>query len=275
MSKYSILSISKKLKRSSLSLLVLIFLIVGCTSSNKESQHKIEDLNPAAIGFDSIGSDAKAIAWADATMKAMGGRSKWDETRFISWNFFNRRDLIWDKYTGQVRVEAPMDTAIYLVNINDNTGKVLLKGNEVKDPDSLILLINKAKSTWINDSYWLVMPFKLKDTGVTLKYIGEGNTISGEPSTILGLTFSAVGVTPNNKYEVYITKKDTLVKQWAFFNDASQDSASVIWPWDNYKNHDGLLLSSDRSDMKGPNNVKVFEELPDVTFEDFYWKFEE
>ncbi|HNP19257.1 MAG TPA: hypothetical protein PKL31_12530 [Fulvivirga sp.] len=274
MFRYSILSILKtKAIRRSIHSIFLLWILLSCSPSNESKEEVSEDLNPAASGFDSMNSDEKAIAWADATMHAMGGRNKWDQTRYISWNFFNRRDLIWDKYTGRVRIEAPSDTAVYLININDETGKVLLKGGEVKDADSLKLLINRAKSIWINDSYWLVMPFKLKENGVTLKYIGEGATLKGEPATILELTFNAVGVTPDNKYEVYITKSDSLIKQWAFFNNASQDTASVIWPWDNYKDYNGLLLSSDRSDMKGPHNVKVLTELPDATFEDFNWKF--
>lgn len=46
------------------------------------------------------------------------------------------------------------------------------------------------------------MPYKLKDSGVTLKYKGEGQTEEGEPAQVLVLTFKDVGVTPQNKYEV-------------------------------------------------------------------------
>ncbi|QSE99323.1 hypothetical protein JR347_03730 [Fulvivirga lutea] len=250
---------------------------VGCENGQdkKESLSEISDINPPASGFDSINSDPKAIAWADATMKAMGGRKKWDNTRYLAWNFFDRRDLIWDKYTGNVRIEVPQDSIIYLTNINDNTGKVRIKGRQVQESDSIKNLMKRAKSIWINDSYWLVMPFKLKDSGVTLNYLREDTTLIGAQSHVLGLTFNEVGDTPNNGYEIYITKSDSLVKQWAFFGNAAQDSASAIWPWDNYQNYNGLLLSADRSDGLGPHDVQVYESLSEEAFTDFDWKMTE
>ncbi len=251
--------------------LILITVNTACQPSPPE-QVKQMDENPAAEGFNFEASDSLAIAWADIVMHAMSGRKKWDATRFISWDFFGRRQLTWDKQLGRVRIEAPTDSAIYLVNINDNTGKVLLKGKQVEDADSLQNLLSRAKSIWINDAYWLVMPFKLKDSGVTLKYLREDKILPGDEAHVLQLTFQNVGDTPDNKYEVFITKSDSLVKQWAYFNKASQDSASVIWPWDNYKNYNGLLLSADRSDDKGPHDVKVYDELPDAAFESFDWQ---
>ncbi len=60
-------------------------------------------------------SDAKAIKIADEVMKASGGKKNWDATHFISWNFFGSRKLIWDKYTGNVRIEnVKNDTKILI-----------------------------------------------------------------------------------------------------------------------------------------------------------------
>ena len=158
-----------------------------------------------------------------------------------------------------------------IVNINDENGKVQVIGKEGTDPDSLNMLVSRAKRIWINDSYWLVMPFKLKDSGVTLRYLDDDTIATGEEAHILELTFQDVGVTPDNKYEVYITKSDSLVKQWAFYGTMDQDSASAIWPWDNYREYNGLLLSADRSDNLGPRNVKVLDTVPEGAFTDFDW----
>lgn len=271
MSRFSIL-LNSSIKRSSIFIL-FVSLLASCLSS-PQKEHKENDLNrnPAADGFDTLNSDKKAIEWADAVMKAMGGRAKWDETRYLSWNFFGRRDLWWDKYTGDVRIESLNDSIIYLTNINTNAGKVKIKGRELTDLDSLSNYLERAKSIWINDSYWLVMPFKLKDNGVTLKYLRDDSTMTGMPSHVLGLTFENVGDTPENKYEIFITKSDSLVKQWAFYEQANQDSASAIWPWDNYKNYNGLKLSSDRSDNKGPHNVNVYDTLSADVFNSFDWR---
>lgn len=225
--------------------------------------------NPPAPGFDLANSDPAAIELADSVMEAMGGRKNWDAARFISWNFFGRRNLVWDKRDGRVRIESFSDSTTYLVNVNDLTGRVSIRGQELTEPDSLKKMLSKAKSIWINDSYWLLMPFKLKDTGVTLRYLGEDTTQQGVLCNVLELTFEGVGDTPENKYRVYVDLKDNLVKQWAYYKDAVQDSASQVWPWDNYKKYDGLLLSADRSDNKGPRDVRIDEKLPDGIFTEF------
>ncbi|TRX58405.1 hypothetical protein FNH22_13735 [Fulvivirga sp. M361] len=248
---------------------LILLMITACSQPGEKANDVITISNPPEEGFNTESSDKEAILWADAVMQAMGGRKNWDQLHYVSWNFFGARDLVWDKQTGRVRIDFPRDSSIFLVNINTMDGKVWRKGQEITNPDSLKKYVERAKGIWINDAYWLVMPFKLKDSGVTLKYIGESTMINGKAAQVLELTFKGVGNTPQNKYEVFIDPTDSLVKQWAYYKEADQDSASAIWPWDNYKNYNGLLLSADRSDNKGPKNVKVFEELPDKVFEDF------
>lgn len=245
-------------------LVINALLLVGCQGDNKQTEG-----NPPAPGFNVADSDPAAIELADSVMTAMGGRRNWDNTRYISWNFFGRRDLVWDKQEGRVRIESIPDNTIYLVNLNNLTGRVQVAGKEVTDPDSLKKMLEKGKSIWINDSYWLVMPFKLKDSGVTLKYLGEDTTLTGRNANVIELTFDNVGDTPQNKYRVYVDTRDNLVKQWAYYKEASQDSASQIWPMDNYQRYGNILLSADRSDNKGPRNVRVDEKLPPEVFTEF------
>lgn len=243
---------------------VFLALIVACSSS----EEKLE-VNPAAEGFNKEGSDEKAIALADSVMKAMGGRQAYEDMRFMAWNFFGARDLVWDKHTGRVRIDVPAKKTTYLLNIHSLEGKVSKDGEEITDSDSLAHYLKEAKSIWINDSYWLVMPFKLKDSGVTLKYARKDTTQTGIPSHVLTMTFENVGDTPENKYEVYVDQSDHLIKQWAYYKNADQNTPTAVWPWDNYKDYDGVLLSSDRSDAKGPRNVRVYKELPDKVFTSF------
>lgn len=258
-------------KSTYLFIITLIVSFIACTQNSKTTSNQAAtmDENPPATGFNITASDQKAIALADATMKAMGGRTAWDKLHYVAWNFFGARDLVWDKQTGRVRIDFPKDSSIYLVNVNTMEGKVWRKGQEITQADSLKKYLNIAKSIWINDAYWLVMPFKLKDSGVTLKYLRQDTIQGGAAADVLELTFEKVGDTPENKYEVFIDKYDNLVKQWAFFPKADMEKAAAIWPWDNYKNYKGLMLSGDRSDAKGPKNVRVYEDLEDKVFESF------
>lgn len=244
----------------------LTFLIWSCSS--KPEIKSLSEQNPAVEGFDLEGSDPSAIQLADSIMHAMGGRENWDKTRFISWTFNNRRDLVWDKYTGKVRIYSKPDSATYLVNMNTGEGRVKMKNTEITEADSLKKLVDKAMSIWMNDSYWLVMPFKLKDSGVTIKYMGE-DTLKGGRFNTLVLTFKEVGVTPQNKYKLYVDIKEKLVRNWAYYSNATQDTANFIRPWDNYQKYGNILLSADRSDKAGPSNVKVDETLPDAMFTEF------
>jgi len=253
-------------------ILLVAVCIISCQeeSSKEETENIIpNEFNPAAEGFNQSESDSAAIAIADSVMLAMGGREAWDDLKYIKWNFFGVRDLTWDRQTGNLRIESPLDSITYLINIKSDTGRVKLKNTLITDPDTLSQYIDRGKSIWINDSYWLVMPFKLKDTGVTLKYAREDTTMKGVDAHVLQLTFNEVGVTPENKYEVFVDKSDYLVKQWSYFQNAEQDSASAIWPWDNYKEYNGLLISGDRSDNKGPKNVSVYDSLPERVFMKF------
>lgn len=250
---------------------IVLFMCVVVLYSCNTGTTELTDpgANPPAEGFDLAHSDPAAVELADSVMKAMGGRGNWDKTRFISWNFFGRRNLVWDKHQGRVRIESQPDSIIYLVNLNSLEGRVQVKGQELTESDSLKKMLERGKSIWINDSYWLVMPFKLKDSGVTLKYLGEDTLRTGAKCNVMELTFKNVGDTPQNKYRVFVDLKDNLIKQWSYYNSADQDSANFTRPWDNYKQYGNILLSADRSDNGGPQNVKVDDSLPDKIFVEF------
>ncbi|MDX1666500.1 MAG: hypothetical protein R3350_04700, partial [Saprospiraceae bacterium] len=227
------------------------------------------DKNPPAEGFNKEGSDPEAIAIADDVMEAMGGRKAWDDTRYIRWNFFGRRYLLWDKKTGDVRIDIPYDSLVILTNVHDpSQGKARRKTGRIQHPDTLNAYLQRGRSIWINDAYWLVMPFKLKDSGVTLTYVGEGNSELGVPSDILELTFEEVGDTPQNKYRVYVSKNDPrLVNQWEFYRNAEDQSPSLVTPWTDYKPYGDILLSSGRGENMGNlTDIAVYEEVPDSTF---------
>lgn len=223
--------------------------------------------NPVADGFNLAGSDAKAIEVADNVMKAMGGRKNWDKTRYITWNFFGNRKHIWDKWTGDVRIEGVKDKSVSLLNVNNNTGKIFRNGALVTNSDSLAKYIKAAKGAWINDSYWLLMPFKMKDSGVTLKYIGDSKTQNNEEAHLLTMTFKEVGNTPQNKYEVWVTKSDNLVKQWAYYAKDGNEKPGFTLPWVNYQKHGKILISGDRGERK-LTEIQVMKKVNAKTFKE-------
>ena len=99
---------------------------------------------------------------------------------------------------------------------------------------------------WINDAYWLFMPHKLKDSGVTLNYVAKDTTKDGASADVLSLTFDQVGDTPDNMYYIYVDDSTRLVSQWDFYNTSKDSMARFTTPWNDYTHFDRLILSSRR-----------------------------
>lgn len=242
----------------------------SCTQSSSteissQPATEAEPANPAAAGFNAEASDSAAIAIADQVMEAMGGRKAWDDTRYISWTFFGRRDLLWDKYTGNVDISIPAKKLRIMTNVNKGGGRAWGDDLEFIETDTLESLLSMGKSIWINDAYWLVMPFKLKDSGVTLLYKGEGTTEDGKPAYRLDLTFDGVGDTPENRYEVMVDTNTHLVTEWSYFANASDTTAAFTTPWSDYKQYGDILLSGNRG-KNSLDNIVVRDSLSDNPF---------
>lgn len=225
--------------------------------------------NPPAPGFDAAGSDAKAIEIADAVMERMGGRAAWDSTRYITWKFFGNRQHLWDKHSGDVRIEGVgrEDEKPYLIlmNLHSKEGRAWHDGVEINDAAALAGMLENGESAWINDSYWIAMPYKLKDTGVTLKYAGEGTMVDERSAEVLELTFEGVGRTPENKYRVYVAKDSGLVEQWDFYAQASDPEPRFQVPWHNWQRHGSIMLSDDRGRGKH-TGLAVLDAVPEGIF---------
>jgi len=201
--------------------------------------------------------DKKANAIVKEMLTAMGGEKNYNATHFIQWDFVNRK-LFWDKWTGDVRVENPSANQVILVNINTLKGKVYENGTLVTDESKANALLEKGKNWWINDAYWLVMPWKLQDPGVTLSYVKTDTLANGKAADVLQLTFSGVGVTPENKYWLYVGQDDHLIQQWAYYQNFNDAEPKFLKPWNNYQKIGDILLSYDRpNENVGPKNVVV------------------
>ena len=251
--------ISPFLRSLALCTLALVYSCSNQTTTDEESYG-----NPAAEGFNVAASDPEAIIIADEVMEANGGREAWDNTRYISWNFFGRDVLVWDKWKGDVRIDSGSGITM-LTNINDETGRAFIGEREVTDPDSLAGFMQQAKSTWITHSYWLVMPYKLKDSGVTLTMAGQDSTMDGRMAAKLQLTFEEVGRTPQNMYNVWVDKETRLVTQWAYYPTTDASAPRFVNPWTDYKKYGNIMLSGNRQ-MAQLTDIMVFDDLPESVF---------
>ena len=252
-----------KLLISALGLLIILSIGCGEPGHNLSTEYG----NAPSAGFNLEGSDASAISIADEVMHAMGGREAWDTSRYIGWTFFGRRSHLWDKVTMLNRIDIPGDSLSMIIDLNTKSGRVSKNGLEITNSDTLSTYLQKAYNMWINDSYWLVMPYKLKDSGVTLKSAGKDTTTLGAEADVLQLTFKDVGVTPGNKYLVYVDEESRLVTQWDFFTSTLDSLPRFQSPWPNYKQYGDLLLSGGQIAGNQLTDIKVTQSVDKNIFE--------
>ncbi len=223
---------------------------------------------PLAAGEMGV-ADARSAEIAESVMQKMGGHDAWESTRYLTWNFFGSRRHLWDKHTGDLRVEGTDresgDAYLVLMNLNGKQGRAWVQGEEVTDPEALAALLDRGEAAWINDSYWVFMPYKLRDPGVTLKHVGRETMVDGREAEVLELTFAEVGRTPENRYRVYVAADSGLVEQWDFYAQAADQEPRFQIPWHDWRRHGGILLSADRGE-RGHSGIGVLAEVPDRAF---------
>lgn len=230
-----------------------------------------DDSNPPMHGFNLGASHPIAVEIADLVMSSMGGRVAWDRTRYMSWTIFGQ-DHVWDKWGDRFRWQT--DSTVVLIDLHSRDGRAFVHGNEIKSADELLVSAYRA---WINAGYWLLMPYKLKDSGVTLGYKGEQTMFNGRTAHVLTLRFDEVGLTPNNGYDVYVDQETNLVQQWSYYANADVDSPNFTRTWEGYKNYGGIMLADtraavgNRTDVRKFQNLGTYSELPDAVFEDPGW----
>ena len=211
-------------------------------------------------------SDAKARRLAEATISQMGGLKEWNEHRYVVWDIFGESHY-WDKWNGDFRWQD--DSLLVLMNIQAHKGRAWIEGKEVRDAKERKALIDKGYERWVNNSYWLLMPYKLLDPGVNLHYVGVDTSEAGQVSDVIELTFDHVGLTPNNRFRVYIDKKTGMVCQWAYYKNRDDKKPGFILPWNQWKQYDGMWMSTGRGRARS-NVTKLYlpKKLPRSVFTD-------
>ncbi len=228
---------------TSLALLITsLALLGGCARSDR----------PAAS---SDGSDPRAIAIADQVMTALGGREAGAALPGRRWSFGSlggdavrsTRRHAWNKRTGEHRVDGvnrqgQRFTLIHTVG-DTTTGMAWMDGVPIEG-DSLAKLVHRAEAIWVNDTYWFLMPYKLRDPGVTLGYAGD-TTLAGATFDRLALSFKQVGLTPGDRYWVFVDRADHRVKRWEMVLEGDTPPA-VAYTWDGWEQHEGLWFATAR-----------------------------
>jgi hypothetical protein len=172
------------------------------------------------------GVDAKAQTLADAVVKASGG-DNWTRVKAIRFTFnvlAGTNLLMSAKHHWDLR--AWTDTVTW-------KGKTITVNlaHPASDEDA-----KEAYARWVNDSYWLLAPLKLRDPGVHVRWLGS------DKNDALEVSFDKVGLTPGDKYVFYIQRNTSLPYAWDYMPSPEK---KISGTWDEYKDFGGLKLSTE------------------------------
>jgi hypothetical protein len=227
-------------------------------------------------------SDPRAIEVAGRVMEALGGETAWNNTHFLRFSFAVDREgktvvsrsHTWDKWTGRYRLEGQDREGkpyAVLMNLNTKQGRAQKDGKPVEG-EQLKKTLESAYATWVNDTYWLLMPYKMMDPGVVLAYDGESKE-SGAACDKIRLSFQSVGLTPKDQYWVYVNRKTGLVDRWDYVLKGEK-KVPTSFVWDGWEKHGNVMLAPERRNMKDDTRIhfpllEVPASIPDGTVTQF------
>jgi len=218
-------------------------------------------------------ADERAAAVAARAMEALGGEEAWAKTRYLSFGFAGRRWHWWDRATGRHRVEGTDQEGarwVVLHDLDSREGEAWIGGEKAAGEQAAELLEN-AYGAWVNDTYWLLVPYKLRDPGVTLAYDREA-TLDGKTYDVLALSFAHVGLTPGDRYWVYIDRDTGLMDRWEYvLEHQPPDAEPTAWRWEGWQRYGAIMLAPRRAQIGNDrvldlSPIAVPDSLPDSVF---------
>ncbi len=225
-------------------------------------------------------ADPEAARVFARVLDSIAPEDGWERTRYLAFDRTSSgttRSHRWDRFDGHYWVQGPVDegelTAIFDVNAPTEGERVWLDGEEVTDPELSESLVTQAHRWFINDTYWLVFPFKWDDPGVNLRYLGEMEEW-GETWEVVELTFEEVGLTPQNRYRAFVDPESGMFELWQYYSSADNEEPGFTNRWTEWERYGPIVLSSRRESEDGTRgvyfeNVVASTEVPEGAFEGY------
>jgi len=221
-------------------LFLAIGLLVGCTSDGG---------SPSAdemAGPDTLALETTADSIAARMMQAHGADA-WASAPYLRFNFAVETAggtqvvgrHLWNRETGDYRVEwnqGSDSSYVALVNVRDvsdgvPSGTAYLNGSQLEG-EAGRRAREDAYGRFVNDTYWLLVPFKTFDPGVNRRFLPDSSTAKHD---VVHLTFGDVGLTPDDEYWLYVSTETGRLDRWAFHLQGMPDDASPqAYDWTGY-----------------------------------------
>lgn len=163
----------------------------------------------------------------------------------------------WDRWTGDYRVEGVDRESgkpwLAIFDIDSREGRVWL-ADEAVPGEALAAHLERAYGRFINDTYWLLMPWKWRDPGVHLARVGD-ETVNGRECAVVELTFGEVGLTSNDRYRGYVDHETGRMVRWSYVLQDEEgkpgSSEPTVWDWTGWVEVDGVWFSERKERVGG------------------------
>lgn len=185
---------------------------------------------PAAVPRPAMATAADTLALG--AYDAMGGPEVWTRVPLLRFDFAsaqdgqppakNRRRHLWNRMTGDYRLESVRGDSVYVVLFNTQTRA----GEAFQSPSRTDTTnvqpvpeaqrqawLDRAYRSFVNDTYWLLQPTKLFDDGVARAYDADSSRTGRR---VIRLSFGNVGLTPGDRYWLYFEGGKALPAAWRF-----------------------------------------------------------
>ena len=204
-------------------ILFLIGLISLCYSC-KQKEEKLLSKTEASI--------AEKIANAH-------GFENWKHVSEISFTFFEKRNWTWKPKTNDVTLITTTDTINYNRKSIDSISK-------------------NADTGFINDKFWLLIPFQLVwDEGTTISEpVKIEAPISKTKMNKITLVYSNKGgYTPGDAYDIFYSD-DYIIKEWNY-RKGNKLEAGLVNTFEDHQDFNGIKIALDHKKAGGDWNLKL------------------
>ena len=156
------------------------------------------------------------------------------------------------RFTFAVEQEGkPLFSAEHVWNVAAGTDEVKWKDKQGKDHHVTANLAAPASddeekagyARWVNDSYWLLAPLKVRDRGVHVEAGGQKD-LNGVTCETVRLKFDKVGLTPTDQYVFYVDPKTKLPLAWDYIPESGTGMQAT---WEKFQSFGGLNLATEHN----------------------------
>jgi len=216
----------------------LVVLLVGCGSGSPSPGSSVAFADP----------DVARIH--QRMMSVIAPDRGWERARYIEFDRVSpagtMRHHRWDRWEGRARVEGEVDggNMVALFDTDEPmAGRVWLDGVELEG-EAADELLTVAYRSHINDGYWLLMPFKWDDPGVSVRFEGERQE-GGRVWDVIELSFGdGIGLTPQNLYHAFIDRDTGRMELWHHF--PTPDASPAPSEWTDWQAYGPIQLARNR-----------------------------